>query len=322
MRLLKITFLFVLLFLISSCNRNGKGENNKIAEYNPIEETADNSKGLKKLSQDSLQKKDIEISNDYDSIQETDKAATAISNLNIQNADNNDNQLLEAQGTTSWTWKQIGLIFSFSLNFILLFLLVYTIKNKNKFKRERDDILIGKEKYKSKFYELKETLQRTQNEKNIISENNKVLNNKFQSINNVHQNHDKEKSIEVELNPKITPPPPPPENKPKVILYAGKPSESKIFTSVAPQQDEHKSIFKLTLENKEDDSAQFEVVENGYILKMIANSPDTYLYSVCNPENSNQNFDARILTTRKGTAYLADGEWRVNDEGKATIKFQ
>jgi len=328
MKLFKITFLIVLMFLINSCNRKeGKVENLKVVESNPIEKFADKSKVVKELSQDSLQKKEVENSNDEDSIQGKDEAAAQSSNLSSQKAKNNENQSLEGQGTDSWIWKHIGIIFSISLNFILLLLLLYTIKHKNKYKWERDDILIGKEQYKSKFIQTQETLQRTQDEKNIISENNKVLNNKILSINNnrihIPQSYDDKKSNEVVLDPNIsTPSSTTVVTNPKVTLYAGKPSEVKTFTAVSDQQDEHKSIFRLTMENKEADRAQFEVVENEYIMKMIANSPDTYLYNACNPENSNQNFDGRILTTKKGIAYLVDGEWRVNDEDKATIKFQ
>ena len=55
---------------------------------------------------------------------------------------------------------------------------------------------------------------------------------------------------------------------------------------------------------------------------MAVNSPDTYLYPVCKPENSNQNYSGEIITTKRGVAHKVDGKWKVNEEDKATIKFQ
>jgi len=92
--------------------------------------------------------------------------------------------------------------------------------------------------------------------------------------------------------------------------------------NVSDQKNEHRTIFKLSLENEKAETAKFEVIDSDFILKMAANSPDTYLYSVCKPENSNQNFSGEIITTKKGIAHKVDGKWKVNDENKATIKFK
>ncbi len=286
-----------------SVQRSSEKENTTIS-------TSENFEAEKSMREEKTDSTDIEIIDNHPKTE-----------LNGQSQTSNTGTPTANQNQSIW---QIGTLVSIILNIILLLLLIKTM-NSLKYQKQR------KQKYKDDIFEV------NKNASDLIAKNSSIIRNNndlLKKINSTHekksvtnQYHDDEKSAEyifnnINPNPKINPTPSSPEDKPKAVLFAGKPLESKVFTAVSPLQDEHKSIFRLTLENKEAYKAHFEVVENEYIMKMIANSPDTYLYNVCNPENSNQNFDGRILTTKKGIANLIDGEWIVKEENKATIKFQ
>jgi len=319
MRLLKITLLFIVLLFFNACQ---EGDYRISETKNPEILTSENIETKAPIMENKGDSTDVETSE----ISQTNKFIKnkkVLENTDEQNLSKNQqsNKANQENLDKPRSWWQIGAIVSIILNIILLLLLLKT-RNSLKYQKSRKDI------YKKEISVLNNRSNDFIGEKNSLIRKNNDLVEKLNSTkekNNVSpkQYSDDVKSEEIIFNNiNSNPTPPPPVNKPKFILYAGKPSDANTLSAVSSQQDEHRSIFKLILENKEAESAKFEVVENGYILKMIANSPDTYLYSVCNPENSNQNFDSSILTTKKGTAYLTDGEWRVNDEDKATIKFQ
>ena len=106
-------------------------------------------------------------------------------------------------------------------------------------------------------------------------------------------------------------------------LYAGKPTGNRILKEISTQSDPQQTIFKLNILPYNNEVAEFEVFHvSNFMTRSITNAPDDYLYRVCNHENTNQEFRKEILTVKKGIANLIDGEWIVNEENKATIKFQ
>lgn len=106
-------------------------------------------------------------------------------------------------------------------------------------------------------------------------------------------------------------------------LYAGKPTENGILKDVAPEPHDKSTIFKLSILSNKREEADFEVLLVGdFMTRSITNSPDDYLYRVCNNENSNREFTKEIITVKKGRAEFLDGNWTVKEENKATIKFQ
>lgn len=327
MKIVKIALFLFLIFSINSCERSPQDKENS----DPPEEIMNSAI------------RDVEPESSVND-QATDSTVNGIETKSATSEINTTDQPPMQDATKTEVGDKfiipneiLEVVVLASIVFNLLLLgLFFMLFRKNT--RLHNDIDTKNEKLNNKNWRIKELERDLQvfqkpkegkfqptNRENIVNERGQRIDaNKRKEISSTqHQSSTiNEKPIEVDLNPKITSFPPPPEKTPKVTLYAGKPSEAKTFTAISSQQDEHKSIFRLTLENREADRAQFEVVENEYIMKMIANSPDTYLYNACNPENSNQNFDGRILTTKKGIASLVDGEWRVNDEDKATIKFQ
>lgn len=219
-------------------------------------------------------------------------------------------------------WWMIGTIVSIGLNFILFGLLVKTINSKNEYKRQRNDIEIGKNKYKNEALRLSSKLDDL--EKKKINVGRKPTNSP-----NPHNSPKKEQIFDDEKSHEVVWPVnnvaakhTSQEVKQPVSLFAEKATEDSTFSSVSDQKNEHRTIFKLSLENEQAETAQFEVIDSDFILKMAANSPDTYLYTVCKPENSNQNFAGEIITVEKGIAHKVDGKWQVKDENKAKIKFQ
>ncbi|WP_282017686.1 hypothetical protein [Salegentibacter mishustinae] len=103
-------------------------------------------------------------------------------------------------------------------------------------------------------------------------------------------------------------------------LYAGKPTNDGWFKDAERLQgDNH--IYELKLSNESE--AEFALLElSKYMETEVINSPDDYLYRVCINENSNQEYRNEIITTKSGVARKVDGKWKVNEEDKATIKFQ
>ncbi|SDH29738.1 V-type ATP synthase subunit I domain-containing protein [Winogradskyella thalassocola] len=113
---------------------------------------------------------------------------------------------------------------------------------------------------------------------------------------------------------------------PKPVLtsfYAGKSNPNRIFVKTTQEILDQETIFKFTYIDSTKTSAEFEVVlVNDFMMRQIINSPDDFLYRVCNNANSNQDFQRTIITERKGIARLVNGEWVVSESDKALIKFQ
>ncbi|MGY5846615.1 hypothetical protein ACW6QP_04285 [Salegentibacter sp. HM20] len=224
--------------------------------------------------------------------------------------------------TSGYNWWMFGAIASLLLNFMLIFLLRKTVKSKEAYKDRKDH-------YKAENHSLNTRISQLISDNNTVIQQYQKLKTGKTSTNRLNYQkrqspvYDNEKPVEVELevinsskaeNEKINPHP--------INLYAEKATDNQIFSQVSDQQDQHKSIFKLTLDNENAETAKFEVIDSEFILKLVVNSPDTYLYPVCKPENNNQNFSGEILTTKPGIAHRVDGKWQVKDENKARIKFQ
>lgn len=106
------------------------------------------------------------------------------------------------------------------------------------------------------------------------------------------------------------------------VLYAGKPTIENRFTNLSNTPISNQTIFKLTL-HEGGLQADFEIdLVDTYITRSVTNAPDEHLYRVCNQENSNKDFSREIITVKKGLAFLMDGHWTVQEDNKATIKFQ
>lgn len=106
-------------------------------------------------------------------------------------------------------------------------------------------------------------------------------------------------------------------------FYAGKPTQERKFTEVLDKIKEQETVFKLTFTDSSRTQASFEVIlASEFMQRQITNSPDDFLYRVCNNANSNQDFTRDIITERKGIAHLRDGVWVVDENDKALIKFQ
>lgn len=336
MRLLKITMLVLLLIFSFGCERDPK-DNKSFGQEEVSSE-------MESQTQNSESEFDIqeEVNQEVDN-QEIDSTQAAISGIEPSHntiaktvvdkdpaqkkppVDNNQNTSIFNVG--SWSLAEKVLLGSILLNLLLIGQFIRLFRRNTSLNIVVDEQNTKLNNKNSEIWKLKTDIQQ-KNNRNANQFQQKKPEKVINEVKRFQGNQGKsdsleEKSHEVILDHKITTPSSPTvETKPQIILYAGKPSDANTFSAVSSQQDQHRSIFKLILENKEADNAKFEVIENEYILKMAANSPDTYLYHVCKPENSNQNFDGRILTTEKGTARLLDGKWKVNDEDKATIKFQ
>lgn len=105
-------------------------------------------------------------------------------------------------------------------------------------------------------------------------------------------------------------------------FYAGKPTPEREFISVNDHIKEQETIFKFTIMDSRHTKASFEVIiVNDFMMRQIINSPDDFLYRVCNNVNSNQDFRKEIITERKGIAHFKNGIWVVDENDKALIKF-
>lgn len=309
---MKATFLFLVLVLSISCNRNTNEEagfevqqiaTNESIVNNETKKANDNL--VKSTKNDSTEKVNNQRQN------KTKGQTHQQSDKKIYNEDKSKNPL--------WNWWMIIGLSSLTLNLFFIFRLV-----KSSFKKE----------------ELRSQLNELKNEQkdlkfkilNLESENNKLKDNKKTKISKINapkkdlqsekkQNLDDEKSPEISLSVENSNSTNIPAKKP-TTLYAEKADDSGVFSQVSEVKDEYKSIFKFSLKNMSADTAYFEILNSEYILKMVANSPDIYLYMSCKPENSNQNFTSEIVTKQKGIAENIDGQWRVKKGNKAIIKFQ
>ena len=165
-------------------------------------------------------------------------------------------------------------------------------------------------------YNLKEKLKMSDNQiENLHFENKKLKANSppIQSISIDTINEEKSPEVNFEISNIPLP---------AKIVYAGKPTTDNKFSNISSQPIENQTIFKLTIDSDEE-HANFEVIlVSDFMIRNITNSPDDYLYRVCNQENSNKDFSREIITTKYGVALLIDGDWVVKEENKATIKFQ
>ncbi|WP_225034704.1 hypothetical protein [Winogradskyella sp. SM1960] len=106
-------------------------------------------------------------------------------------------------------------------------------------------------------------------------------------------------------------------------FYAGKPSPNRVFVNTTKEILDQETVFKFTYIDSTKTSAEFEVIlVSDFMMRQIINSPDDFLYRVCNNANSNQEFQRNIKTERKGLARLVNGEWVVKETDKALIQFQ
>jgi hypothetical protein len=229
---------------------------------------------------------------------------------------------------SNWDWWMYLAIFSLALNTTLIVLIFRINKNFDKIEKKlksqnSQKIKVVKQANKESSYlkNLENENKELKRKLELYREDKTEIGNKRQR--NSESNIEEEKSPEINLSVGH-------QNsinslssaKKPLNLFAEKVTESNFFTGVSEQKNEHRSVFNLILENPDSEKASFEIVDSDFILKMVANSPDTYLYPVCKPENSNQNFSGEIITTKKGIAHKVDGKWKVNEEDKATIKFQ
>lgn len=105
---------------------------------------------------------------------------------------------------------------------------------------------------------------------------------------------EKNNSEEDEVSEPIVLNPETPTVKQCNYFYAGIPTPEGEFRSISDEIDENETIFKLTFKNEERTQAEFEVSPTNYLLNMIVNMPDDYLFRVCTPKNSNQEFKKRL----------------------------
>ena len=304
-------YIFFIILLIGSigCDRNTNTEF-------PSREKQDTPQ------QSEIRRNKPEDSNEVTSITESetkeDSAQSETANQEtVLNDPTSDKRI--GSGDTEYNWWMFGAIASIVVNVVLLWLLLKTIYYKNDYKK-------GKEYYKKKFKERNwekvekpAIIPRKKTSSEVTKENPTV-----QKTKESKHNYQDEKPIEVPLSIQTSYTYSNEANVPSkaIVLYAEKATDRKIFSLISEQKNEYKSIFKLTLSDSESEKAEFEVVDSDFVLKMAANSPDTYLYTVCKPENSNQNYSGEIITTKRGIAHKIDGKWKVSEEGKATIKFQ
>lgn len=226
----------------------------------------------------------------------------------------------------SYTSKYNFWMFGFLISIVIIFILLWFLIKKH---FENENLYVRKKHYKEEYNKKFGEYIALQNEKS-------ELQNKYEKEKKIHQSKndlkeitqakklgdEDEKSEEIVFDIGNTTSTPHQITKKSFVLYAEKASENGTFTNVLEQKNEHKSIFKLTLEDEHAEIAEFEVLDTDFILKLAANSPDTYLYHVCKPENSNQNFSDEIVTIKKGVAHKVDGKWMIKGDNKATIKFQ
>ena len=326
MRITNYIYITLFLFLLSSCDRISRNQS----------QSAESEEQVVKRSQPETPAQSIEdslgVEQENTNKEVTSKEGEKASTEELNDSGNKENVDIQLSFLfLSFTWGTWTLIFSI-LTIILLILLILlfrknaTLNNevdkKNKKLNQKND-KIGQLKWNIK--KLESVVNGYKHEQN--SEGNRKNDRSKKQISrkdeDYRDSYDDEKPVEVPLfvtNSSANTPDTPP--KQPVNLYAEKATEASIFSNVSDQKNEHRSIFKLSLEDQQADTAQFEVLNSDYILKMAVNSPDTYLYTVCKPENSNQNFSEEITTLKKGIAHKIDGKWQVKDENKATIKFQ
>lgn len=321
MRIIRTIYFLLFLVIFNSCDRISREELS---------------------SSESVEKSEKNISESEDSVKIVENSSESElgnldtkSTLKVGNPQNETlNHSLEEENVApqlsflflSFSWDTWVLVFSILILVLLLLLISLFRKNstlnnsvgeKNKKLNKKNDEI---RQLQLDVQKLQFELNRVRQKQESSVSKNKVNSQKQISKPNPRE-YDDEKAPEVVWSGDKTKAPEK-EVKPPIHLFAEKATENSAFTSVSDQKNEHRSIFKLSLENEQAETAQFEVIDSDFIYRMVVNSPDTYLYTVCKPENSNQNFAGEIITVQKGIAHKLDGKWQVKDENKAKIKFQ
>lgn len=176
--------------------------------------------------------------------------------------------------------------------------------------KHKESQIDGIDGYESKIRKLERKISSLENEllasKNNLKQNFDITSNENQATNTITWEN-------PELDPKHIP----------TSFYAGKPNPNKAFTQTTKEIEEQETVFKFTYCDDSKTTAEFEVVlASDFMKRQIINSPDDFLYRVCNNANSNHEFQREIKTERKGLARLVNGDWVVDENGKAFIKFQ
>jgi hypothetical protein len=323
MRKLIKVFLIVVAFINLACDRstNDLSKDSTIPETKVVEsETQFKAEGKKSADEAEL---------DGDGKTTTEKGQGENESLTKEKEQNvKESNLGVTPHESGMDWWMTIAIASLTFNVIIISLLIYVIRRK-KYHTERKEHYKGrKEYYKKEFLKIQESLKPREirnsrpNPRHQPIQIKRKQNPPVQKAIEKKTTFEDEKPVEVPLSVHSTEKLRESELLKPITLFAEKATDDKIFTSVSNQKNEHKSIFKLILDNSDSEKAKFEIVDSDFILKMAANSPDTYLYPVCKPENSNQNYSGEIVTTKRGIAHKVDGKWKVNEEDKATIKFQ
>ena len=314
MKFIKATFLFLLLLSIFSCNR-GLDQHTKSEIQKPVAIESKLKTENKEVKNDSLIK-----SKESDSNIKIDRKSQSRSEKQVSQGIDTNFNTKDSYKPSFWNWWMIVAISLFLLNIVLIWEIF-------RVHRANDKLSARKSHYKKKSEGLNNKLENIKRENNSSiqesknkQKDNPINDNDSNPNTNQLKNND-EKSPEISLSLENLNFINKPTEKP-ITLYAEKADEHGIFSQVSEQKNEHKSIFKFYLHDKNDDTAHFEIIDSNFILKMVANSPDIYLYTVCKPENNNQNFTGEIFTTQRGIAHKVEGCWKLQDENKAIIKFQ
>ena len=314
MKFIKATFLFLLLLSIFSCNR-GLDQHTKSEIQKPVAIESKLKTENKEVKNDSLIK-----SKESDSNIKIDRKSQSRSEKQVSQGIDTNFNTKDSYKPSFWNWWMIVAISLFLLNIVLIWEIF-------RVHRANDKLSARKSQHKEMSEMLSFELKNIKKKNDILlqklkdkQKDNPINDNDSNPNTNQLKNND-EKSPEISLSLENLNFINKPTEKP-ITLYAEKADEHGIFSQVSEQKNEHKSIFKFYLHDKNDDTAHFEIIDSNFILKMVANSPDIYLYTVCKPENNNQNFTGEIFTTQRGIAHKVEGCWKLQDENKAIIKFQ
>jgi hypothetical protein len=314
MKFIKAIFLFLLLLSIFSCNRNPAN-----FEKNETQKSFD-TESKSRIETQEITKDSVLASKKKDSTIVKGGQNQSDHKKNISQSSDTNFNTKDSYKPPFWNWWMIVAISLFLLNIVLIW-------EAFRVHRANDKLSARKSHYKKKSEGLNNKLENIKRENNSSiqesknkQKDNPINDNDSNPNTNQLKNND-EKSPEISLSLENLNFINKPAEKP-ITLYAEKADEHGVFSQVSEQKNEHKSIFKFYLHDKNDDTAHFEIIDSNFILKMVANSPDIYLYTVCKPENNNQNFTGEIITTQRGIAHKVEGCWKLQDENKAIIKFQ
>ena len=314
MKFIKAIFLFLLLLSIFSCNRNPAN-----FEKNETQKSFD-TESKSRIETQEITKDSVLASKKKDSTIVKGGQNQSDHKKNISQRSDTNFNTKDSYKPPFWNWWMIVAISLFLLNIVLIW-------EAFRVHRANDKLSADKSHYKKNNKRLNFELENIKKKNDISSQKSKdkqkdkPANDNYSNPNANQLKNNDEKSLEISLSTENSNSNPEPTEEP-VNLYAEKADEHGTFSQVSEQKNDHKSIFKFYLHDKNDDTAHFEIIDSNFILKMVANSPDIYLYTVCKPENNNQNFTGEIITTQRGIAHRVEGYWKLQDENKAIIKFQ